>query len=53
VRKKWRSQLENAALPVDYVRTSIMDALAVKKRIYQNMIASFSIALRIKILNTA
>jgi hypothetical protein len=44
--------LENAVLPVDYARTSIMDALAVKERTYPSMNVLFSIALRIKILNT-
>jgi hypothetical protein len=36
--------LENAVLPVNYAKTSIRDALAVKLRTFPNMHASFSSA---------
>ena len=31
-KNRWNSQLENAALPVDYAKTSTTDAMAVNQR---------------------
>ncbi len=45
----WTSLLENAVLPVNYAKTSIMDALVVKLRTIPNMHASFSSAPKKKI----
>ena len=41
-KNRWNSLLENAALPVDYAKTSTTDALAVKPRTSRNLHASFS-----------